>query len=194
MNATNSSDNPAYSEVHMALTLRDNISLEDLLSYATRHPGANGKEAPVKARKDIENSGFMTKEQLHTLAKWKSPRRAKLVCRNSDDYVKEITKFALNCCSERARIESLTLLDGVGWPIASVILHFYHREKYPLLDFRALWSVGLDVPPNSYNYNLWEEYTGFCRKLYDQAKVTMPTVTMRCIDQALWQYSKEKQP
>ena len=34
----------------------------------------------------------------------------------------------LNEKEERLRIEILTLLDGVGWPTASVILHFYHKE------------------------------------------------------------------
>lgn len=33
------------------------------------------------------------------------------------------TRVALSTPSERLRIEVLTLLDGVGWPTASVLLH-----------------------------------------------------------------------
>jgi len=65
---------------------------------------------------------------------------------NPEEYVKEITAFALGATTERSRIEVLTNLDGVRWPTASVILHFFHKEPYPIMDFRALWSVSLDVP------------------------------------------------
>jgi len=78
------------------------------------------------------------------------------------------------------------LLSGVGWPMASVILHWCHADPYPILDFRALWSLGLDpLPP--YDFDLWRAYTGHCRGL------AAAGVTMRDLDRALWQYSKEKQ-
>ncbi len=38
------------------------------------------------------------------------------------------------------------MLDGVSWLIASVILHFCHSDPYPIIDFRSLWSVSLEVP------------------------------------------------
>lgn len=85
------------------------------------------------------------------------------------------------------RIEVLTLLCGVGWPMASVILHFGYENQYPILDFRALWSLGVDAP-NSYTFQIWEPYTHFTRELADKAGVSM-----RELDRALSQYSKEKQ-
>jgi hypothetical protein len=49
-------------------------------------------------------------------------------------------------------------LHGVNWPMASVMLHFAGREPYPVLDFRALWS--LNVPkPSFYTFDLWWAYT-----------------------------------
>lgn len=89
--------------------------------------------------------------------------------------------------SERLRIEALTLLDGIGWPSASVILHFFHKQKYPILDYRALWSVSLEVPYR-YIFEFWWAYVIYCRDLAKNAKVTM-----RTLDRALWQYSKENQ-
>ena len=130
----------------------------------------------------------MTKGQLQTLCKWKSPRSAGNMLRNSPSYVKEITGCSLRSGDERARIEALTLLDGVGWPTASAILHFYHADNYPILDFRALWSIGVDTPPSMYKYDFWQDYTDCCRNISKRHKVSM-----RLLDKALWQYSKENQ-
>ena len=80
----------------------------------------------------IRAAGHMTKEQLWLLAKWKSPRSAGRIDQNPEDYVQEVTAFALGCKSERGRIEALTLLDGVLWPTASVVLHLFHPERYPI--------------------------------------------------------------
>ena len=99
----------------------------------------------------------------------------------------EITSFALAAQCERSRIESLTLLDGVGWPMASVILHVFHADPYPILDYRALWSVSLPVPA-PYSFAFWQRYVAFCRDI-----ATTAGVDMRALDRALWQYSKENQ-
>jgi hypothetical protein len=69
--------------------------------------------------------------------------------------------------------------------MASVILHWFHRDGYPILDWRALESVGapLDQP---YNFEFWWKYTEFCRDAADTAGVSM-----RDFDRALWRYSYE---
>ena len=131
--------------------------------------------------------GHLAKEELAKVAHWKAPRSARHVQKNSEDYVSEITGFALSARTERARIEVLTNLDGVSWPTASVVLHFFHRDPYPIMDFRALWSVSLEVPAQ-YSFDFWWEYVQFCRSI-----ASRNNVDMRTLDQALWQYSKEKQ-
>jgi hypothetical protein len=101
--------------------------------------------------------------------------------------VAEITSFALAAQCERSRIESLTLLDGVGWPMASVILHAFHADPYPILDYRAPWSVSLPMPA-PYSFAFWQRYVAFFRDIAATAGVDM-----RALDRALWQYSKENQ-
>jgi hypothetical protein len=142
----------------------------------------------MSLRPVVQAAGHMTKEQLRLLAKWKSPRSAGRIDRNKEEYVQEVTAFALGCNSERGRIEALTLLDGVLWPTASVVFHLFHRERYPILDFRALWSVSTEVPAQ-YTFSFWERYVSYCRTLAEQANVSM-----RVLDRALWQYSKDNQP
>ena len=136
----------------------------------------------------VQDQGFLTKEQLTLLAQWKSPRSAPRVKNNSEEFVQEITAFALSAKDERSRIESLTLLDGALWPTASVVLHLFHKDKYPILDFRALWSVETDVP-RFYSFPFWWQYVQFCRNLAQRNNVEM-----RLLDRALWQYSKANQP
>ena len=136
---------------------------------------------------NIDTRGYLTKAELRKIAYWKSPRSAGYMEKNSDDYIQAISRIALTAREERIRIEVLTLLDGVHWPTASVVLHFFHKDQYPIVDFRALWSVSMDVP-DPYRFGVWWEYVEYCRMV-----ATRSHLTMRQLDQALWQYSKENQ-
>ncbi|MEO2054550.1 MAG: hypothetical protein ABGX83_04490 [Nitrospira sp.] len=124
---------------------------------------------------------------MQLVAKWKAPRSAGHVEKNTNGYIKDVTAFAFSTNNERSRIESLTILDGVSWPTASVLLHLFHADPYPILDFRALWSANLDVP-KQYSYLFWKPYISFCREIAKRNKVSM-----RVLDRAMWQYSKENQ-
>ena len=86
----------------------------------------------------------------------------------------------------QARIESLTILDGVGWPTASCIFHFFHRDDYPILDVRALESLSVEMA-KPITFEFWWRYVEYCRKLAQKAGTDM-----RTLDRALWQWSKEK--
>ena len=70
---------------------------------------------------------------------------------------------------------------------SSTLLHFCDSRPYPILDFRALWSLGYSKPPH-YTMLFWLEYLEFTRLL--AARLAVP---IRTIDRALWQYSKTKQ-
>ena len=145
-------------------------------------------DAAVLSYKDeICKRGYLTKADLQRVAYWKSPRSAGHVCNNADDYVKKVSHIVFHTENERLRIESLTLLDGVSWPTASAIMHLYHADHYPILDFRALWSLSL-APPSQYNFCFWWHYTEICRSLAQKGNTDM-----RTLDRALWQYSKEQQ-
>ena len=62
-----------------------------------------------------------------------------------------------------------------------------YDNLFPIIDFRALWSLSLEAPP-SYNYDFWLHYTQHCREQAGRAGVRM-----RTLDRALWQYSQEHQ-
>lgn len=75
----------------------------------------------------------------------------------------------------------------MDWPTASVVLHFCDGGAWPILDFRALWS--LRQPDGvRYDFAYWARYADATRALAAEAGVTM-----RALDRALWAYSKAKQ-
>ena len=154
-------------------------------SWADKYDCNQEEVTLINLRPAIQRSGYLTKDQLKLVAHWKAPRSAGHVEKNDELYAKEITSWSFSAKNQRLKIEVLTLLDGVLWPSASVILHLFHKEPYPILDFRALWSVGLSVP-KQYSFSFWWEYVGFCREI-----ARRNSVDMRTLDRALWQYSKE---
>lgn len=156
-------------------------------TWAQRYSVPPEEDKLMDWKESVQTVGCLSKAQLRELVRWKSPRNVSRVEKNTDGFIKEITSFTLRSPDERAQIEALTLLDGVAWPTASVVLHLYHRDRYPILDFRAIWSVQEKVP-SQYQFPFWQTYVGFCKALADKRKVSM-----RVLDRALWQYSKENQ-
>jgi hypothetical protein len=132
--------------------------------------------------------GFYTKKEFVRLCAWKSPRTGSRCEANEEDVVQETTRIALSTPVEQLRIEVLSLLSGVSWPTASVILHFGHHEPYPILDFRALWSLSATPPKRGYAFEFWWRYVEATRALAARAHVKM-----RSLDRALWQYSRDNQ-
>lgn len=131
----------------------------------------------------VKQARFLERDDFLEVCAWKTKRSKSRCAKNSEEYVKEITSIALTTKNERVRIESLTLLDGVDWPTASVFLHFFHTEKYPILDYRALNALGVDSKTVHYNFDFWNSYVEECRRLSKEANLDM-----RTLDRALWAY------
>lgn len=170
------------------VTFTPRFGLEQIRDLATRYTYPGEPELIRDVIPQIRDRRYLTFDELRQICAWKSSRIGRKVDRNTAEEVEELTRFAFSTESEKARIWILLLLGGVGWPTASVILHFCHRDRYPILDRRALWSLQVPVP-KVYSLDIWLAYTHACRDLADAAGVSM-----RDLDRALWQYSKENEP
>ena len=128
--------------------------------------------------------GYMTQDDLIAVARWKwSGGKLRQLCReNTKDEIREISAVAFSAESERLRIGALLSLRGVSWPMASVILHFAFPDRYPILDVRAMNTVGGST---YYNFNRWCEYVSLCRKTAEEFRIDM-----RALDKALWGFDK----
>ena len=80
-------------------------------------------------------------------------------------------------------------LHGVRIPMGSVILHWFHEDRYPIWDRYAIWSVQLDQSQYKNNFERWKAYTLFCRDVGERYKVCM-----RTLDRALKKYGEAKMP
>ena len=135
----------------------------------------------------VRKEGFLTHKDFLTLCRWKTNRTQSRCDTNSPEFIKSVSQIALSTGDEQLRIEIWTLLYGVNWPTASALLHWLHIEEYPILDFRALWSLGYEKPP-PYDFAFWKDYFLYCRALAKQCGVSV-----RTLDRALWQYSDTNQ-
>lgn len=135
----------------------------------------------------VQQQKYLDINLLKKVAAWKSKRKVYLVDENSETDVREITSIAMTTTSERKSVEILTRLSGVGMPIASAVLHFFHKDPYPIKSAPVLWSIGVEKNANSITF--WQKYVSFCRELAKRNDID----DMRTLDKALWQYSRENQ-
>jgi hypothetical protein len=138
-----------------------------------------GAGAAARAR------GHYTREEFLTVCEWKTSRSRSKVARNDAAAVEEATHRALASADERERMEALTALEGVGVPTASTLLHFAFPDDYPILDVRALESLG-QRSRTAYPVEYWLRYLDACQEL-----ALRYGVSIRTLDKALWQKSKE---
>ena len=131
--------------------------------------------------------GWFTASEFFELADWKSPRPRRHVRANRPAVIEEATRIALSAEAEEIRMGVLLAIRGVQWPTASTVLHFGHRDRYPILDVRALESLGFTQKNAYYDFDFWWDYVTICRRLADEHEMDM-----RTLDRALWQWSKER--
>ena len=147
----------------------------------------NDADFILQVRPAVQERGHLTRPEFLAICRWKTQRSQSRCARNDEKTIRIVTQAALATPDEALKMDLLRLLSGVEWPTASTLLHFCDSRPYPILDFRALWSLGYSKPPR-YTMLFWLEYLEFTRLL--SARLAVP---IRTIDRALWQYSKTKQ-
>ena len=169
-------------------TFRLRFPEADVATWAARF-GDDGSDDDIlgNIRPLVLARGHLTRPEFLKICAWKSVRTKPSCRRNGAHKIETLTRAAFATSDEALKISLLRLLDGVEWPTASTILHFCDARPYPILDYRALWSLGLATPP-SYTKEFWLAYLAFTRDL--AVRVALP---IRTVDKALWQYSKERQ-
>ena len=137
-------------------------------------------EAAARAR------GYYTREEFIAVGAWKTARSRSKVATNTEGAVVEATRQALAAADEGTRMNALLELEGVGVPTASTLLYFAFPDDYPILDVRALESLGVK-PRSQYPVSFWVAYLDACRTVARRC-----AVSIRTLDKALWQHSKER--
>ena len=178
--------NTECSKMQMTLTKPQVVQYaQAYMKLRSGFPGRNAGEADkciTECLKCAVEDG-MSLEVLHAVAQWKAGGRLRhLIDKNNEDNVLRVSRAAFAESNERLRIEKLTGLQGVSWPMASTILHFVFPECYPIIDIRAMSTLG-GPDPSRFDFEKWREYCELCRNTameYD--------VSLRDLDRALWTY------
>jgi hypothetical protein len=129
--------------------------------------------------------GYYTRAEFIEVCAWKTQRSRPRIAANSQPAVRRLTGRSLAATDEPGRITPLLELEGVGVPTASTLLYFACPDDYPILDVRALESLGVRSR-STYPVSFWLEYLDACRTIS-----RAHDVSLRTLDKALWQYSKE---
>ncbi len=152
-------------------------------ALAERYGAAQDDDA-LLAGKQIA-SGNYSRDDLKIIVNWKSPRRAALLDDNKDGDIAIALQFAAALTTPEAMaVAVLTALHGVGIPMASAIVTAINPERYTVLDYRALESLGIANWPDTLDF--YVAYLEACRQL-----ARSHGTTLRTLDRALWQWSKE---
>ena len=113
-------------------------------SIADRYRDLNEDHILEDMGSEIQKRRYLDKPEFMEMCYWKTPRTRTRCAENSEDLIQETTRIALGTPCEELRIKILLALNGVSWPTASVLLHFGYDNLYPILDYRALWSLGIE--------------------------------------------------
>jgi hypothetical protein len=159
--------------------------LDEIDALAARFPaGDDGRLHEVGVA--VLARGYYTREEFIEVCAWKTVRSRPKVSGNTEAAVVRATGLAIGTEDESVRMTALLELDGVGVPTASTLLYCAFPDHYPILDVRALESLGVK-PRSQYPLSFWLGYLDACRELSQQAGVSV-----RTLDKALWQHSKER--
>ena len=136
----------------------------------------------------VRARGHFTRDEFLETYAWKTRRTLGRAEKYTEEEIADVTGVAFRQRDEKLRVCLLRVLDGVDWPVASTLLHVGCDPSYPILDFRAVWSLGSTVPAYV-SFEFWWAYVECCRALATEAGVTV-----RELDRALWAYSEANQP
>ena len=164
---------------------------KEILDWATRYtkdqsPKRQSQEEDVlKIKCSVADKGYLTKCELMEMGGWKRQTLPSQMVNNPVGHVEKITAAAFRPGDDWEKLKKLIDIDGVGQPVASVILHLYDPKSTPsspvprfaLSGYRKNTSVDPHI-------QFWQEYVDLCC-----AKADLYDVSMRTLDRALWKYS-----
>jgi len=148
-----------------------------------------------RAGQGMRERGFVLSDELYRIALWKSRRRADLIKANSDHVIERVTELALALkdTDPGYAIDLLTVLKGVGVPMASVVLTVADPQEFGIIDIRA-WQALSRWQPDRFP---WKDSSGFTVSEFLRYLETIRELARhggllcREVDMALWYVARE---
>jgi hypothetical protein len=131
----------------------------------------------IKKLRNAKKRGWLTKNELIEICRWKSARAIRHILSNRPTFIKEITLSAFKTRSEQLKMIELRKLKGVSIPMASAILTLTNPRRYGVIDIRV-WELMFHIGTMSTNlkgvnftFNQWYRYLMILRHFADKLKV-----------------------
>lgn len=174
---------------------------KEILEWNNRYNKEEDDNKPEKEiGENIRKNGFLTKEDLVKIIKWKFQGR--LIGRQkrilnfiqdiSEEEILKISKEALSTDNEELKLEKLMSLKGIGVALSSVILSFYNPKKYYVYDIHVFDEL-LNTNPKTRPNNMFSDtkyYFDILNKLRKMSdKYSLP---VRLIEKALFKKNFEE--
>lgn len=142
----------------------------------------------IHAGKELKcNPEINTLENLYTIMRWKSHRRADLIKLADKENTILLLKKALSANQASDAIDVLRRIPGVGVPMASAIMTMIDPERYTVIDVRALKSLG-DNKKRQISAKFYQKYLDFCIQYVEE--IDFPpsddATNLRLLDKALF--------
>jgi hypothetical protein len=174
-----------------------------VLDWSQRYMAASSKAvaAEVELLEEVgwavRRRGHYTKPELIRVGDWKAARNRSRLAQNSSDDVEHITRMAL-AAPEHLQHRYLSVLHGVGAPMASALLTVWVPERNTVLDYRAVGALEAlerngalpeSVPPRRGAYPDYRAYVDCCLAIASRL-----AVSLRDLDRALWKWHEQDMP
>lgn len=153
------------------------------------------EQAAFEAGKAIRD-GECTLANIEAIVRWKSERVVAYLIGNSEEKIRKALSVA--ACPDATlheAVAALTSLRGIDLPVATAILTAIFPERYMVMDFHALETLG----QARHDVDFYADYLIYCRRLAERAvehgtvhpQEGLPAPTaLRSLDRALWQWSE----
>ncbi|MDE0482452.1 MAG: hypothetical protein OXI67_07755 [Candidatus Poribacteria bacterium] len=151
----------------------------------------------IAMRDEVSEQGYLDIDILQKVATWLKVQNVRRIeNNNSENDVIERTHEALQNGDEPvlARPRQDGGLYGVGPVVATAILHFFHKDPYPILSRYSVKSFGEEERYND-SLNYWQEYVTFWQEYVTDCRTLAESATfeeMRTLDRALWWYANRE--
>lgn len=164
------------------------IKLWHPLYDTTENDEQEYQEITIVVEKEVSEIGTITKPTFIRILEWKAARLKGIVKLNEYDMYAEAIRAAIES-PEEYKLTKLTILYGVGVPLASTILHFIYPENFPIMDIRTAEVLHRDCYIESVRRDE-KNYHPF-RSVILRIKQQYPQWSLRQIDRALFAYHKK---
>lgn len=154
----------------------------DVWSAKYHYPGEDHLLSVIGGQ--VRARGEYTRDEFLQVGRWKSARATSYLAKNSDEMIAAVTRTGL-AAPTLIKHRVLTILSGVGVPMASALLTIWNPDEFTVIDVRAISTLraagllhpGAHLPP-------YVQYLDLCRRLALDIGADL-----RSLDRALWQWS-----